>query len=162
MANRFFRVASELNRLNDRLVRKQQRVLYRTGGYGLRVVRNSIKYDRDESSRPGQIPKSKTRALKRHSRYEVDMRRGELVIGFIKFPSDSAKPLGKPSIPAIINAGGRAKIHFMERRITRPDGSVIEVEPSVRFINYRPRPMLTPHLDAIVAKMKEITQSTPV
>ena len=162
MANRFFRLALQLGKLNNRIARKEERILHRTGGYSLRVVRNAIRTAKKKTSRPGEIPKSKTRALKRNSRYEVDIRRGELVIGFTKFPSDAATPIGRRSIPAVINAGGRAKLYFDERKITRPDGRVTTIEPTVVMARYEPRPMLTPHRDAIVAKLKEFTQSTPI
>src|SRR5690606_34896807 len=65
--------------------RKRRRILYRTGGYTLKVgIRHEIP-TRKTRAAPGAKPHGHTRALKKNSAFDVDESRGEVAIGFVKF-----------------------------------------------------------------------------
>ena len=156
------RVVSNAAELNRRMVAKRRKVIFRTLGFGLRVIRNHIK-TRKTTSRPGGAPHSKgDKRLKKNTRFEADVDNGEGVVGFTRFPSQVATPLGGKTVPDVINEGGRERLDQPPRTILRPDGRPREIAPKPVTADYGPRPITEPHADPINRKMVEIAESTPL
>lgn len=144
------------------MVKKRERVLYRTSGYTLRIIRNSIKTSKKKTSSTGRAPYGKTRALKKNSRFEVEVQRGDAYIGFVSFPGSNGRAIGARSVPAVIMRGGREKVKFSGKTISRPDGSMQVIGPVVRQVTYGPRPITDPAREPAISKMKEIARTTPL
>ena len=135
---------------------KRRRVLYRTGGYTLKVgIRQPIP-TRKTRAAPGANPHGHTRALKKNSAFDVDESRGEVAIGFVKFRSKFATPLGGRSAPGILLGGGRERLHAPARVVVRKKkpgrdaaGRFTKAQTTERLIgprnvvaSYGPRPRL--------------------
>lgn len=128
--------------LRKRWLAKRRKVLYRTGGYMLKVgIRQPIRSGK-KSAAPGATPKSHTKALKKNSAFDVDVEAGEVLVGFTPFPSAVAEGVGGATIPGALFHGGKVRIDTPARAVTRPDGRQRLLAPKSVIAQYEPRPAL--------------------
>lgn len=167
------KVSLKLDELHRRHQRRRSRVLYRTGGFGRRVMQNRIKSGKKSSKSPN-APKSHTKALKRHCEFAVDERDGSVIIGFVAFRSDHAKPLGGRTVPQTIDGGGRERLTVDARTIVKTKigrnsagqftSTVTEkaLPASVIEADYQPRPISEPARAPTEQKCLELLRDTPL
>lgn len=91
--------------------RKRDRALFIVGAYTKTSMQRSQRYS-NKPSRPGQPPhahkkRSAGPLLRQLTAYDVDKRRGRVIIGPKKFRGLS-QPSGKP-VPQVLDEGGRVK-----------------------------------------------------
>src|SRR5690606_17377545 len=118
-----------------------------------------------------------TRALKKNSAFDVDESRGEVAIGFVKFRSKVATPLGGGSVPGKLLGGGRERLQYPARvvvrkkkpgrdstgRFTKAEATERLLGPKTVVASYGPRPgLLNGALRIGTAKALELTRTVPL
>lgn len=168
------RTELKLRTLSRRIRRKHSRVLYRGAGYARTVMKNRIRSAKKKTSRSPKAPKGKTGKLKRGVAFDVDVDRGEALVGFTKFRSDQATPLGGRTITSIIDRGGRERISTPERVIQVPDrgrdatgrftGGTKQkrIGPRSVIAHYGPRPLVDPVRQPAEEKLRSLVRETPL
>lgn len=111
IAETIVKVALEKDKVLAHARRKRDRALFILGAYTKRAIQRSMRYS-NKPSQPGQPPRAhKKRSagplLRQLTDFQVDKRRGRVVIGPKKFRALS-QPSGKP-VPQVLNEGGRVK-----------------------------------------------------
>lgn len=125
-----FKSAVDFKLIERRLRRKKRTILFRTGGWTLKILRQAIGRGK-KSSRPGQAPKGKVGTLKRQTAFAVEPETDTVVIGVIPLKTKgTGKLLTSASVPQELEEGGR-------ERLTMPGGAKVTV-------TYLPRPYLGP------------------
>lgn len=117
------------HKVMDRLLKKRDRVLFKTGAYSLKAYQRAQRY-RKGPSQPGQPPsahKNTGALLRKASKFDVDRRTGTVIIGPMKINRDS-QPSGMP-VPELLDKGGPVK-------------AILEGNPVIAQI--APRPFLAP------------------
>ena len=149
-----FKVDRDMNGLSAEITRGEQRALYRTGAYGLAVMRNSMR--RGAKTSAGRRRQQKKRAkrgsehpplvweggLKRSISYSVDMKNHSVVIG-------PASGLKRNNVPGLLERGGVAL------RETYSKGKGLQR----KRVKYRPHPFAAPALRRTATEMARILQT---
>lgn len=156
------RVDLKLRELRRRILAKRRRVLFRVGGYTKSVMANRIRSAKKKTSKSPSPPKSKTKKLKRGVRFDVEESAGEVHVGFVKFRSDQAEPLGGQTVPSVIDRGGRERLHQDGRTVVGPDGKERKIEPRTVTAEYDERPLVDPVRKPAEDKLRELMRDVPL
>lgn len=103
-------------KIEKRLDSKRRRVLARTGGYGLKVMRSLFRRRRKSAS-VGSPPSAHGKSvLKKNVRFEVSGV-DHVVVGPTLLPGQSrGRTKGPKPVPAMLDQGGTGAIRFLSRR----------------------------------------------
>jgi len=124
---------------NERLIR---RTLYKCGGYGRTVVKNSFR-KRKGASVPPNPPHSHVGSLRDLASFRVDPRDVTIGVGF-----KTRRPGGDPPVPALLGDGGRVSVISRDRRGRKRR----------RQVTYRPRPFIPPAREKTLARLPKFIE----
>lgn len=131
------RLENHLSRLiahNERIIR---RTLYKVGGYGRAVVKNSFR-KRKGASVPPNPPHSHVGSLRDLAAFRVDPRDVTIGVGFKR-----RRPGGDPPVPELLGGGGRVAVVSRDRRGRRRRTMAV----------YKPRPFIGPARSKTLARL---------
>jgi len=119
VAQTIVKVAIKKDKVLAHARRKRDRALFIVGGYTKTSMQRSQRYGK-QPSKPGQPPHAHKKGsagplLRQLTSFDVDKRRGRVVIGPKKFRALS-QPSGKP-VPQLLDEGGRVKAQLEGKSI---------------------------------------------
>lgn len=136
--------------------RKNQKVLYRTGGFGRKVMRSGMRR-RKNASQPGEYPSAHAGQLKELIYFGID-ETNSLVIGPTVFPGAKGKAGGGKTVPQLLNEGGviPGRRFLVPRRNPKSNESkFVLVNNARRPMKYRPRPFVELSMPATIEAFRK-------
>lgn len=157
--------------------KKTRTVLNRTGAFGMRYIRYSMKPGGKKrvNSDPGQPPRTHTKDLKHGILYQYEPERQTVIVG-ARYFNASLKALARGSkpVPQLLEEGGKSVATYDKTFLVRATGKARRNKKTGRFIkngrvrvavkagqlmHYRPRPFIAPATPPAQKKMRELMAS---
>lgn len=115
---------SHLDKVQRSIDRKHNRVLFRTGGFARRVVQQSMRPGgkKRARSKPGEVPRTHTKLLKRGIRFSVDKRKKNVEVFAVSLRDlGSITQVSHSHGAELLEFGGRAQVNVRKRRKRSPE-----------------------------------------
>lgn len=156
------KLVSHLDQLQRKIDRKNNRVLFRTGGLARKVVQRSMRPGgkKGKKSAPGEPPRYHTKLLRRGIRFEVDKPRGSVIIFAVALQDlGTIRGTGRHAHGAeLLEFGGRGVMRVTKRRKSGSD------KVQTKRVKIEPRPYLrrTEHVRQYHSFMRNLMRTVPL